>query len=69
MAVKFGWCDFWAVYKSCPEVLQDEIDRLPEWLQQKSTRVQMEVLQEAPKEVVESMLSVLTIDCQIMLIQ
>lgn len=69
MAVKWDWGDFWSCYIANPEKLQSEVDILPEFLQQKSTRVQLEVLQGCPKEIISTLLKYLTMDAQIELLK
>lgn len=69
MSVSWGWADFWACYKANPERLQREVDWLPEWLATKSTRVQLEIIRDAPPEIIKQFSPVLTFDCQITLMR
>lgn len=69
MAVKWDYTDYWACYKANPEKLQDDVNKLHDWLIGKSTRVQLEVVQDAPREVLDKLMDVLTFDCQIALMR
>lgn len=69
MATQWEWADFWSVYKVNPSIMDDEMWRdFPQWIRQKSTRVQISILTGAPESIVKSLLPFLTFDCQIKLL-
>lgn len=69
MALQWEWDDFWAVYRANPEVLQNAVDTMPDYLRDKSTKIQVQALQDAPDEIVTDLLKYLTYDAQIKLIR
>lgn len=69
MALQWEWADMWAVYRVNPEMLQEVVDTMPDYLRDKSTKIQVQALQDAPDEVVTGLLKYLTYDAQIRLIR
>lgn len=69
MALQLDWDSYWSIYEANPEMLQDDLQSLPDFLKHQSARVQFEVVRHAPKHIVKSLLPCLTMDCQIRLLE
>lgn len=69
MALQWSWPDAWSLYKVNPEALQEVVDTMPDFIRDKSTKVQLQILEDAPSEVVADLLKYLTYDAQIKLVR
>lgn len=70
MSTNISWEDTWAIFKSNPDALDDEFWRdMPDFLQGKSTKVQLDILRGCPRENIKSLMWCLTMDAQIMLVE
>lgn len=78
MALQLDWDSFWAMYESNPEMLQHEVDNLPDFLRGKPARVQIQIVKHAPHSVIindkphkvrDKLMSSLCYDAQIQLLQ
>lgn len=68
-SAQWDWDSYWEFYKANPEALQKDVDTLPNFLRGKSTRIQIEIMKNAPKKIIHQMINYLTFDCQIALMK